>query len=190
MGGGGGWQRRNAVRRGDGWLLWYLQNAENRLELSSGTDEAIWAEFLNLSESQMLMSQGAVSLEKTHTPQILALGALIHPCRCAHAQTLRSMQPVCCSGTTSAVRAILPSQHCYFLPFNISCPLSPFTHSSLIFPFIPLILQHPPPHPHPPTSSLFLCLSFSPSIAPTRSRWCRMVLSSIWLSGLTLWVEW
>lgn len=173
-GGAGGRQRRNAVRMGGGGttLHWYLQNAENRLELSSGTDEATRAQSLHLSGSQMLMSEGAGSLEKprTHTHRNCVLGAVAGVRVQTHTRTILGMQPVCCGGTTSAARAVLPSQHCYFLSFNISRPLSPFIHSSLIFPFIPPILQHPHPtpvHPHHPFS---LCLSFSPSIAPTRSR--------------------
>lgn len=131
------------------------------------------AEFLHLSDAQMLMSQGASSLEKKTAE---AAGALARPCRCARTDTgSKHSAPVCCGGTTSAVRAILPSRRCYFLPFNISCPLSPFIRSSLVFPFIPLILRHPHPT-HPPSTTIHphrlfcLCLSFSPSVAPTRSR--------------------
>lgn len=134
-----------------------------------------------------------------------------HACSHSHLQvctlthtdnTSITMQHVCCSGTTSAVTAILPYPcFCFFPPFPcFSALLHPlFPHpplSPLSFPlssFIPLILQFTDLlslFPSPLPFSSFLCLSLSLSIALSRSRWCRRVLSSIWLSGLTLWEEW
>lgn len=129
-----------------------------------------------------MISQGAVSLKKTHThttyPRTGRSRTTLQVCTYIHALKHLCMQPVCCSGTTSAVRAILPSQHCYFLPFNISCPLSTFIHSSPIFPFIPLILRHPHPTPiHPHHLFSPVSVSLPPLLPPEAGdvEWCSAV---------------
>lgn len=130
---------------------------------------------LQLSDTQMLMSQEPcyhnthVHLTDLIQPQISTqrayLPAHTHACRCARTltHTFITMRCVCCNGTTSAVRVILPCP-CFCFPPLFS-PISLFfVHSSFfpfclrcspLRPFIPLILQSTNP-PLLPSPFLFL----------------------------------
>lgn len=99
----------------------------------------------------MLMSRGASLPKHTHTHSIHAgIGnpQIRHTCLLVltlagvqnHIQTFITMQLVCCSGTTSAVRAVLSSPPSVRAPF----PDFPFLLPSPLFLFIPLTLQKPP----------------------------------------------
>lgn len=126
----------------------------------------------------MLTSQGALLPQHTHThshglhadtrnPHIrhtclltLTLaGARTH----THTHTFPTMQCVCCSGTTSAVKAILASSCFSFpLPYFSASSHPSFTRPSLISPFTAFPLFFPLPSflfCPPPLS--FLCLSLS-----------------------------
>lgn len=136
--------------------MWYLQNAENRLKLSSGTDEAIRAQSLHLSGSQMLMSEGAGSLEKTHTHTTIPRTGCC--CRCArtdtHSNNSRYAATVLrwdhlCSKSSPPLSTLLFFVLQYF-PSSLTLH-SLFAH----FPFHPSYSAASPPHLRPPTSSLF-----------------------------------
>lgn len=103
------------------------------------------------------------------------LRASTHTCarRCTrtYSHTSITMQRVCCSGTTSAARAILPSPcfPCFFFPLPyFSAPSHPwFTLPFLVspfssFPLSSLLFCRPPP----PPSIFSVSLSLSLFIAP------------------------
>lgn len=118
-------------------------------------------------------SRCRVPQEQTHTHHIYSHWACSHTLPGVHVQTRAQtfMYAACtlqwdhlCSKSNPPLSTLLFFALQYFL--------SSLTLHSLFayFPFHPSYSAASPPHPHPPTSSLFPCLSFSPSIAPTRSR--------------------
>lgn len=167
-----------------------LSLAKGRSNMS-GISSAVW--LTDVDEPRRLVTKTHTHTRSIHAdignPQIRHTCLLVLTLAGVqnHIQTFITMQLVCCSGTTSAVRAILSSPPSVRSPF----PDFPFLLPSPLFLFIPLTLQKPPQT----LPVLFsVSLSFSPPppppFLPSRSRWCRRVLSSIWLSGLTLWEEW
>lgn len=122
----------------------------SRLKLSSAQDEAIWAAFLQLSDTQMLMSQ-APCYHNTHTLNRFPPRTQIHTRSipaCSHSYLQVCMYThslthnyavyvyVCCNGTTSAVRLILPCPCFCFTLFFPPIFSSPLTFCSLFVSFV------------------------------------------------------
>lgn len=142
-------------------------------KLSSGGDEAIGLEFLQLSQSDADEPWCLVSYEKytlalpsMQMPRTHTLGTAVYSCRCAHAETHSNIYRYAARNAQwdhlCSITAILSSP-CFFFVLS---SLSPFIHSPFSYFCFPLLF---PLSSHlfyrPPSRHLFLLAQF-PFLSP------------------------